>query len=116
VNPRGAVVQLFPNSEDTDFHFRKGVARYLPPDNAEYEFPATDVSTAVEHLLVVASTRRWDPLAGEKDGSFTVFPKLAGRRKIREHIGQIRGGRGFGVKPTDLVAEYGLKYLILPAR
>jgi predicted Ser/Thr protein kinase len=115
VNPRGDVVRLFPNNEDTDFHFRKGVARYLPPDNADYEFPTTDVSTAVEHLLVVASTRPWDPLAGEQDGFFTVYRKLADRRKIRDHIGQIRGGRGFGVKPrgNDLVAEYRLKYLIL---
>jgi predicted Ser/Thr protein kinase len=119
IDPRGDVVQLFPNSKDTNFHFSKDLPRDLPPRNADYEFPATAVSTGVEHLLVVASTRRWEPLAGEKVDYLTVFQNFADRKRIRDHIGQIRGGRGFGVRPRvdDVqVSEYVAKYLILPAR
>jgi serine/threonine protein kinase len=119
INPRGAIVQLFPNTMDSEYHLKANEPRDIP-GNAPYDLNAADVSTAVEHLRVVASTRRWDPLKGETEGPFTVFRNAAERRTIRDHIGRIRDVRGFKPEPrvdggaVAEVAEFGLKYRILP--
>jgi len=117
IEANGNCIQLFPNEKEQNYLIKAGTPRVLP-GKLGYDIEALTVSTGVERLCVVASTRKWDPLAGQKMGPFTVFKTDDDRARIDGLLRGIRGKRGFGVKvrPEDAVAEVGLKYLVLPAQ
>jgi serine/threonine protein kinase len=68
---KGEVTQLFPNEYETDHLIRKGVIRAVP-GNQKY-FIRANKSGKIEWLRVVASTRRWKPIGGEKLGPYELF-------------------------------------------
>jgi predicted Ser/Thr protein kinase len=111
VDPRGTIVQLFPNWAERD-HRIKAKAPHIIPGTQEYEVVAEEVSTGVEQLRVVAATRYWNPPMDKTAGLMT-FQTLAERKKVagisRELALRPRSG-------NDLMAETALKYVVLPPR
>jgi eukaryotic-like serine/threonine-protein kinase len=121
VGPDGTVVQLFPNDHDSDHLVRAGT-RLVPPDkpllpgDRRYTIDATATPPGKAELLrVVAATRRWAPLEGEKHGPFVAL-RPAEQGRFERHL------RSLVVRPkadperagTDAVAEEVLLYRVLP--
>jgi hypothetical protein len=119
IAPDGTVVQLFPNVFEPDHQVRAGQPRPVP-GNERYKIEATATPAGkAEVLRVVAATRRWEPLTGEKPGGFLTLSlhSAADRQKFETHL------RGFKVRPKaapgstaakDEVAEALLLYRVLP--
>jgi serine/threonine protein kinase len=114
VGPDGAVVQLFPNDHDRDHLVRAGT-RLVPPDD-RYTIKATATPAGKAELLrIVAATRRWAPLEGEKAGPFVAL-RPAERGRFERHL------RSFEVRPqadperagAGAIAEEALVYRVLP--
>jgi predicted Ser/Thr protein kinase len=113
IGPDGTVVQLFPNEHESDHLIRAGQPR-LVPGNDRYKIEATPTPPGkTEVLRVVAATRRWEPLKGEKLGPFVVLRD--GREGLERHL------RSFKIRPTgksedaaeDAVAEEALPFQVL---
>jgi hypothetical protein len=124
----GKVTQLFPNEYERDHRVRANQARVVP-GNDQYQIAANTTTPhgRYEAMWVVAATRRWDPLVGEKDGPFVVFRTPADRERFEQHFGKVRGGpRDFVIRPkaparptqpadkVDQIAEEVLTYRVLP--
>ena len=115
VGPDGAVVQLFPNAFDRDHLVRAGQARVVPGDG-RYTLDATATPAGKAELLrVVAATRRWGPLGGEKAGPFVAL-RPAERGRFEEHLRRFvaRPPAGPGRAAEGAVAEVALPYRVLP--
>jgi hypothetical protein len=115
IGPDGTVVQLFPNDHDHDHLVRAGT-RLVPPNDRRYTIDATATPAGKAELLrIVAATRRWAPLEGEKAGPFVAL-RPAGRGQFERHL------RSFVVRPkgdpdgagANAVAEEALLYRVLP--
>ncbi len=115
IAPDGTVVQLFPNDKDDDNLVRAGT-RLVPPPDAGYSIDA-DVSPAgkAELLRVVATTRRFQRLEGNKVGDFVVL-RPAERQRFEQHLrGLVVRERPDSKQPAaDAVAEEALVYRVLP--
>ena len=72
VDHEGVVTQLFPNDYEPEYHVLAGAPYTIPGKNARYRIDA-DLSKGLEQLRVVAQTRRWNPIQGEKQAPFAVF-------------------------------------------
>jgi predicted Ser/Thr protein kinase len=115
VGPDGTVVQLFPNEYESE-HLVPANQPRLVPGNDRYTLDATASPAGKAELLrVVAATRRWEPLKGEKPGAFVVLPD--GGEKLEQHLRSIK----IRPKPApgraaeeDAVAEVALPYQVLP--
>jgi tRNA A-37 threonylcarbamoyl transferase component Bud32 len=116
IGPDGTVMQLFPNEYERDHQVRAGRPRLVPGDG-RYTIDATATPPGkAEALRVVAATRRWEPLAGEKVGPFLVLRSTADRQRFEKHL------RSFVLRPKaaparagqDAVAEEVLLYRVLP--
>jgi hypothetical protein len=115
VGPDGTVVQLFPNEYEPEYLVRANQPR-LVPGNDRYTIDATASPPGkAEVLRVVAATRRWEPLKGEKVGPFVILRD--GGKQLEEHL------RGFKIRPKpaperaaaeDAVAEEALPFQVLP--
>ncbi len=115
IDPRGNITQLFPNAAEPDHQFRANVSRTIP-GNPRYDIEATELSTGIEQLRIVASTVKWDPFKGSTDGLFTVFRTVTERKQFQSQLSEVRG---LGVKyraPDVGVSEANLKYEVVPAR
>ena len=122
------VQQLLPNEFEPDTLVRAGVPRRLP-GSSKYELPATPADR-VEFFRIVASTRRWQALPGQKEGPFAVFKRGAGQeyQAWQDHQAELTG-RGVKIRRLDrparpltpepsepLVCEVVLPYRVRPAR
>jgi hypothetical protein len=126
INPDGVVVQLFPNEYEPEHLVRAGKPRFLP-GNDKYVIDSNATPPGkYEALHVVAATRRWDPLVGEKVGPFVVFRTPADRERFDDHLRKVLGSRDFVIRPkaparptqpadkVPQVAEEVLTYRVLP--
>jgi serine/threonine protein kinase len=113
IGPDGTVVQLFPNAYERDHGVRARQPRVVP-GNERYTMEAKATpSGKAEMLRVVAATRRWEPLEGEKAGPFVIL--RGGRQQLEDHL------RGIEIRPKakaepaaqDGVAEEVLLYQVL---
>jgi hypothetical protein len=104
VDPDGMIVQLFPNQYEKDNLVRAGVPRTVPRSDIVCRAKPT---RGAARVWVVASTRQWDSLKGEREGPFLIF-KTAAQRK------QWVAGRGFDIerRKSDLVSEALLVYRV----
>src|SRR5262249_22809518 len=62
IDPKGDILQLYPNDTEKNHFFKAGQARIIPETSRPIE--ATVVSNGVEVLRVVASSVPWDPQKG----------------------------------------------------
>jgi hypothetical protein len=115
VGSDGTVVQLFPNEYEPENFVQANQPR-LVPGNDRYTLDATaSPAGKAEVLRVVAATRRWEPLKGEKPGAFVILPD--GGEKLEQHLRSIKirpkpaPGRAVA---EDAVAEEALPYQVLP--
>ena len=103
VDPRGNILQLFPNEYDSDHRLVANQPRTIPGD-ARYAVQAT-VSEGPEFLHVVASTTPWKAEAGRQHGPYVVFASPEERSRWEERV------RGLVVKKDDSPA---VSELVLP--
>jgi hypothetical protein len=99
IDDAGTVVQLFPNEHEPDHYIRAGKPRRIPGEDS-YAIEAT-ISKTTERLHAVASTKRWDPVAGETIGPYAVF---SGTKK-KEWQSQVRGLTIVNPNQSNEVAE-----------
>ncbi len=71
VRPDGKKTQLFPNDYEPNNKVLAGKVRTIP-GNDEYVLRLKTSQTA-ERLFVVASTKPWTTIEGQKDGPFVAF-------------------------------------------
>jgi tRNA A-37 threonylcarbamoyl transferase component Bud32 len=116
IGPDGTIVQLFPNSQERDHLVRQGHIREVPGKD-DYTINATVTAAGkAEAVRVVAATRRWDALEGERIGPFVVLRSDEDRQRFERHL------RGFEVRPKtappspteDAVAEDAMLFRVLP--
>jgi serine/threonine protein kinase len=72
-NDEDRVYQLFPNDDDPDHLVPAGTVRLIPGEK-DYQIRAAPAK-GPGRMSVLASTERWDPIKGHKDGPFVVFAK-----------------------------------------
>jgi serine/threonine protein kinase len=70
-NREGKITQLFPNDYDCNYLVVPGKPR-LVPGESDYQIPAR-AARIPGRMRIVASTERWNPIAGRKAGPFVVF-------------------------------------------
>jgi serine/threonine protein kinase len=115
VDQAGDILQLFPNADDRDHLVRAGQPRLIP-GNKRYSIQATPAD-GPEYIHVLASTRRWAPFVGEKEGAegvYTAFKNPERRRSWEEGLGQLRGlklvpkegGDGEQVSASELIVPF----------
>jgi hypothetical protein len=109
IDDAGTVVQLFPNEHEPDHHIRAGKPRRIPGDDS-YAIEAT-ISKTTERLHVVASTKRWNPFAGETVGPYVVF---SGSKK-KEWKSQVRGLTIVKPNQSNAVAEKIIPFRVVAA-
>jgi hypothetical protein len=121
IGPDGTVVQLFPNENERDNLVRAGKPRFVPGDdlpvNDRYTIDATATPAGkAEVLRIVAATRRWDALQGEKLGPFVVLRGEADRQRFERQLRgfRVRPKAGPGPEAENAVAEEALLYRVLP--
>jgi tRNA A-37 threonylcarbamoyl transferase component Bud32 len=104
VDPDGTIVQLFPNQYEKDNLVRAGIPRTVPRSDIVCRAKPT---RGAARVWVVASTRQWDSLKGEREGPFLIFKTPAQRK-------QWVAARGFDIerRRTDLVSEAMLLYRV----
>jgi serine/threonine protein kinase len=99
----GTVLCLFPCRGDLDHHFKAGESRDVPAFRVR-AIP----SQGKDAVWVVASTRKWTPLAGQLQGPFQLF------KQDRDRRAWIRQLRGLRHDPKPL-AETVLWYRVQPS-
>jgi serine/threonine protein kinase len=117
IDAEGTIVQLFPNKEEPDHLVKAGQPRTIPGEKAVIDATATPAGQS-EALRILASTRRWAPLEGEKQGPFVVLRTPEERQRFEKHL------RSFKVRPKeapvpqgdDAIAEEVFRYRVLPAQ
>jgi len=118
VDPKGQVVQLFPNRFDRANRLKAGEERVIPAPNKDYELVAVPtVGTGFDRLHIVAVTGNLPALPkGEVQGPFIAFRSESDRKDV------IRAVRGVvvrekpspGVKGDVQVAQAELKFRVQP--
>jgi serine/threonine protein kinase len=98
VEADGTVLQLFPNPEDKDHHFKAGEKRRVPAQGARVV-----ESRNVDQVRIEASTKPWDPVRGEKEGPFELFKA---ERQRKDWEAQRRGLRLPGNSLSERVLPY----------
>jgi serine/threonine protein kinase len=112
----GIPTQIFPNKHEPNHRLQAGIV-YTIPGNDRYEYE-TEPSRGVEHLWVVASTRRWDALKGEEMGPFTIFRSPEEKHRMQDHLQRIiriKKRTGSDLAP-EAVSEKVLPMRILPRK
>jgi len=89
--------RLFPNEHEKDNLVRGGVQRVVP-GNDEYTIEP-EAANRVEFLRVVATTVKWNPVPGEKEGPFVFFKR--GDPAHKNWVVQQRGLRGLKIRPKN---------------
>ena len=110
VAPDGSFAQLFPNEYESDHAVKKGQTRTIPDPKLDYDITAY-ASGGAEQVRVVASTRKWSPFQGEKDGPYQVFKSLTDRQRLAEGVKRI-----LVVEPKEKVAEEAVTYRVTPGK
>lgn len=110
IAPDGTMMQLFPSSFEEDNLVQAGKPRVVP--GAGYKIEA-EVSTGMERVWVVASTKPWDPVAGERDGPFSLFKTPDQKDRLERNL------RGLRLRPTNpkeahQISESALRYMVVP--
>jgi serine/threonine protein kinase len=108
VNSDGTVVQLFPNAEEKDHHFRKGEERLVPQTRDGAEAEQCEGETEFDWVWVQASTRPWDPDQGQRVGPFDLF------KTDRERAGWARQRGAIRLRSDVGLAEAVLKFRVGP--
>jgi tRNA A-37 threonylcarbamoyl transferase component Bud32 len=98
VEADGTVLQLFPNPEDPNHQFKAGEKRRVPTQGTQAE-----KSPNIDQVWIEASTERWDPLRGEREGPYELFKT---ERQLKEWSGQRRGLRLPGKYLSERVLPY----------
>jgi hypothetical protein len=103
IDPRGHVIQLFPNRHEKDSHLKAGVERVLPGANADYSFEAVPTEgDGNDKLHVVAMTGSLPATpSGEQFGPYIAFRSETARKEVARTI------RGIVIKaksdaPTEI--------------
>ncbi len=89
VDHEGKVVQLFPNDYDTDHLIRAGQPRVIP-GMKKYGIVVTPLA-GPEHVRVLATTRHWRPVAGERAGPEGIYAVFRSPEQIKEWQDGVRG-------------------------
>ena len=105
IDPKGDVVQLFPNRFDRDGRLKAGEERTVPPAGKEYELETTPTEgDGVERLRVVAVTGAMPASpAGENAGPYTVYRSEAARKAVVRSVRGVLVREKPGVVPADAV-------------
>jgi tRNA A-37 threonylcarbamoyl transferase component Bud32 len=96
VAPDGSITQVFPNKYELDHFVRAGKPRIVPDPARRYAAEAV-FTGGVEQVRVLASTKPWDSLDGERQGPYLVFKSVEDREKLEGKLREIK--RYFLLKP-----------------
>lgn len=112
----GTVRQILPNDYEDSYFVKAGQPRIVPGNNKYDYIPMLNKQT--EHLRIVASTEKWDPVKGEKEGPFILFRGLAAKNWDSSQRAVIARERKMPQRgmPTAEVSEVILPYQVKPAR
>jgi predicted Ser/Thr protein kinase len=111
---QGTGTQIYPNTYESAQLLRAGKV-YTLPGNDQYVLPA-EVSTGLEHLVVVASTKPWPPFAGRRDGPFVVCHSKDDQDRLQRHLRGITVRSSADQATTAAVCEQVIPYRVLPGK
>ena len=94
----GTVLQLFPNANETDHLFQANQERTVPAIGAR-----AVVSRGVDRVWIQASTKPWEPAAGERMGPLELFQQ------------ERKESRGLRLEDS-MLSEQVLRYVVEPRR
>ena len=118
VDPKGQVVQLFPNRFDRENRLKAGEERLLPAANKDYEFIAVPtVGDGHDRLHVVAITGKFpDVPKGESQGPYIAYRTEADKKAVIRAVRGvvIREKPAVGVSKDQQVAQAELKFRVKP--
>jgi hypothetical protein len=91
VDADGAILQLFPNEFESDNFVKANQPRVVPDSSRQkYAMEATPTKAGgIEQYRVVASTKRWDQLVGQREGPYLVFKEKAAKERWDRHLRSI---------------------------
>jgi hypothetical protein len=102
VEADGTVLQLFPNKDDRNHHFKAGERRVVPAQGT-----LAELSRGIDQLWIEASTEPWNPLKGEEVGPFELF------RNDREKGQWQEQRRGLRLRRNQELSECVLSYRVI---
>src|SRR5262249_2030817 len=83
----GEIVQLSPEPGESLLSLRKDAPRIVP----EITNLRGETSTGLDRVLVLASTRAWDLVQGDRSGQFEMFRTKSEQNRLQESLRGIRG-------------------------
>jgi hypothetical protein len=126
IDADGTITQLFPNQFEQDNLVPAGKTREVPaaeakqalwPKEQRYSARAEEATAPnrADAFCVVASTRPWNPLSGEKEGPFAVFKAPEAREEALRFMRDPRRVRLHPEKPEPSeVSVKSLLHIVLP--
>jgi eukaryotic-like serine/threonine-protein kinase len=109
VNPDGSILQLFPSTDDPNNFVQAGKSITVPSGDV---FEAI-LTGGAERLWVVATTKKWDSLDGEREGPYLIFKSAEAIRRWKESQ-----SRAFRKRKLEVmnVSERLLTYRVSPRK
>lgn len=118
VDPKGQVVQLFPNRFDGNSRLKAGEERVLPAASKDYEFISIPtVGDGHDRLHIIAITGKLPEIPkGESQGAYIAYRTEADRKALIRAVRGIvvREKPATGVTADQQVAQAELKFLVKP--